>query len=165
MVLQRTPRMKVAIMVMVYQFCKMAHFIAFHKCDDAIYIMDLFFQEIARFHGVPRTITSDRNTKFLSHFWRYLWRLVGTKLLFSTICHPQTDVRTELTNRTLTTLRRGMVNRSLSDWDIKLPHAEFAYNRSPSYATWHSPFEVCYVLHFLTPFDLVPIPQETKVRF
>jgi len=63
-------------MVMVDRFCKMAHFIICHKSDDATYIADLFFQEIMRLHGIPRTVVSDRDAKFLSHFWRSLWRLV-----------------------------------------------------------------------------------------
>jgi len=71
----------------------------------------------------------------------------------------------EVTNRTLTTLLRGMVSKSLRDWDTKLPHAELAYNRTPSYATSNSPFGVCYGLNPLTALDLIPIPQESKVSF
>jgi len=102
--LPQSPKVKDAIRVVVDQFSKMAHFIAFHKCDDATYIADFFFQELVRLYGVPRTIVSDRDTKFLSHFWRCLWRLRGTKLLFSTTCHPKIDRQTEVTNRTFTTL-------------------------------------------------------------
>jgi len=56
-----------------------------------------------------------------------------------------------------------MVSKSLRDLDVKLAHAEFAYNRAPSYATSHSPCEVCYGLNPLTPIDLIPIPQESRV--
>jgi len=42
---------------------------------------------------------------------------------------------------------------------------EFAYYWAPSYATSHSPFEVCYEFNPLTPLDLIPIPQDSKVSF
>ena len=85
-------------MVVVDRFSKVAYFIACHKYDDATNIADLFFQGIVGLHGVLRTIISDRNTKFLSHFWRCLWKLVGTKLLFSTTYYTQTDGQMKVTN-------------------------------------------------------------------
>ena len=83
-----------------------------------------------RLHGMPRTIVSDRDVKFVSYFWKTLWVKLGTKLLFSTNCHPQTDGQTEVVNRTLSMLLRTMVQMNLKVWEECLPHVEFAYNRA-----------------------------------
>jgi len=58
-----------------------------------------------------------------------------------------------------------MVSESLRDWDVRLAHVEFTYNRAPSYTTPHSPFKVCYGLNPLTPIDFILIPQESRVTF
>ncbi|XP_021726914.1 uncharacterized protein LOC110694068 [Chenopodium quinoa] len=89
-------------------------------------VAELYFKEVVRLHGLPNSIVSDRDTKFMSFFWKSLWKLVGTKLLFSTSYHPQTDGQTEVTNRTLGVLLRGLVSNTQKDWDIKLAHAEHA---------------------------------------
>jgi hypothetical protein len=61
----------------------MTHFIHCHKSNDAIHIANLFFQEIIRLHGMPSTIVSNRDAKFLSQFWCTLWNKLGTKLLWA----------------------------------------------------------------------------------
>ena len=66
----------------------MAHFIPSHKKDNASNIADLFFREIVRLHGMPKTIVFDKDVKFLNYFWKTLWAKLGTKLLFSTTYHP-----------------------------------------------------------------------------
>ena len=135
--------------------------ILFHvkKVDDVSHVADLFFKEIVRLHGLPRSIVSDRDSKFLSYFWRTLWSKFGTKLLFSTTCHPQTDGQTEVVNRTLGTLLRTVLRKNLKTWEACLLHVEFAYNRVVHSTTNCSPFEVVYGFNPLTPLDLLPMPN------
>lgn len=160
--LPRTKKGRDSIFVVVDRFSKMAHFIACHKTDDATNIAKLFFKEIVRLHGVPRTIVSDWDVKFLSHFWRVLWGKLGTKLMYSTTCHPQTDGPTEVMNRTMTQLLRTVVHKNLKSWEECLPFIEFAYNRVTHSTTSFSPFEIVYGINPLTPLDLIHLPVNER---
>ncbi|RDX78286.1 Tf2-9, partial [Mucuna pruriens] len=95
------------IFVVVDRFSRMAHFIPCHKVDDTCLVANLFLREV--------------DSKFLNHFWRTLRSKLGTKLLFSTTCHPQIDYQNEVTNRTLSQLLRYFVRKSLKTLEEWLP--------------------------------------------
>jgi len=160
--LQKTQRNKDSIFVVVDRFSKMAHFIPYNKSNDATNVVELCFKEVMRLHGIPRSIVSDWDTKFLSHFWITLWKKLGTKLKYSTTCHPQIDGQTGVTNRTLSTLLRVFIKHQLKAWDLLLPHADFAYNKTPSKATGLSPFKVVHGSDPLSPLDLIRRPLDQR---
>jgi hypothetical protein len=125
-------------------FKNMVHFIPCHKSDDASHNAELFFREVVQLHCVPWTIVSNRDTKILSYFWKTLWGKLGTILLLSTTCHPQTVGQTEVVNRTLSTLLRAVLNKTMNLWGESLPHLEFSYNRTLHSTTKFCPFEIVY---------------------
>ena len=113
---------------------------------------------------MPHTNVSDRDVKFFSYFWKTLWCKLGTKLLFSTSNHSQTDGQIEILNQTLPTLLRAIIKKNIKTWKDCLPHIEFTYNLTVHTATQYSPFEIVYDFNPLTPLDLSPLPVHERVN-
>ncbi|GJX06707.1 RNA-directed DNA polymerase [Tanacetum coccineum] len=157
--LPSTQRAKDSVMVVVDRFSKMAHFVPCSKMFDASQVARLYFVEIVKLHGVPKTLTSDRDVKFVSHLWRTLWTRLGSKLQFSSSHHPQTDGQTEVVNRSLGNVLRSLIRDNAKQWDLILPQGKFAYNRSVNHTTSKSSFEVVYGRNLITPLDLVLVPK------
>jgi imidazoleglycerol phosphate dehydratase HisB len=85
-----------------------------------------FFKEVVRLHDLPRSIVSDKDIKFVGHFWRTLWKNMGMDFSFSLVYHPQTHGQTEVVNRSLGNLLRSLVTEHHNQWDQILPQAKFA---------------------------------------
>ena len=69
-----------AVMIIVDHLTRMAHFIPCHDEITAEESAELFVHHCYRLHGVPRTLVSDRDPRFVSTFWQALWRRLNTKL-------------------------------------------------------------------------------------
>ena len=72
-------------------------------------VAQIYLREIVRIHGLPETIISDRDPRFLSRFWVSLSKALGTKLHPSTAAHLQTDGQSERTIQILEDMLRTCV--------------------------------------------------------
>jgi transposase InsO family protein len=85
-------------MVVVDRLTKFAHFVPVKHPYTAHFIAQLFMDHIVKLHGLPHSIVSDRDTIFVSHFWKEIFKLYRVKLAMSTTYHPQSDGQTERVN-------------------------------------------------------------------
>jgi hypothetical protein len=82
--LPRTTRQHDSIMVVVDKLTKSTHFVPIKTTHTTINIAEIYMKEIARLHGIPRTIVSGKDTKFTSNFWKGLFKGFGTNMNFIT---------------------------------------------------------------------------------
>ena len=82
------------IWVVVDRLTKTARFIPIRDTWGASKLAEVYMKEIVRYHGVPTSIVSDRDAKFLSNFWKKFQEALGTQLILSMAFHPATDGQT-----------------------------------------------------------------------
>lgn len=133
-----------SVLVVVDRLTKYAHFLTLHHPYTATSVSKLFVDQIVRLHGVPLTIISDRDKIFTSHFWKELFKAMGTELHYSTAYHPQTNGQSERVNQCLEQYLRCAVQDNPKRWRRWIPMAEFWYNSSYHTALGCSPFKALY---------------------
>ena len=89
--LPRTSQAHDAVWVIVDRLTKLAHFLVVRMTFTLLEFYRLYIQEIVRLHRVPISIVSDRDPRFMTHFWESFQRAMGTRLMTSIAFHPQAD--------------------------------------------------------------------------
>ena len=87
-----------SIMVVVDRVSKMAHFVPTRDTATTQEVGRLYFDKVVKHQRMHKSVTSDKDPKFTSRFWRALWKKLGTELKMSTAFWPQTDGPTERGN-------------------------------------------------------------------
>lgn len=134
----------ILILVVVDRLTKYAHFIPVKHPYTAHTIAQLFLDHIVKLHGLPATIVSDRDTIFISKFWKQLFKLYRVALHLTTAYHPQSDGQTERVNQCLEMYLRCAVQDSPKTWKSWLSLAEIWYNSSFHPSLNCSPFKALF---------------------
>jgi hypothetical protein len=87
--LPRIGKQHESIMVVMDKLKKAAHFISLKTTHKVADVANIFMKEVARLHGIPKTIVSDRDPKFTSNLWKGLFKGLRTNLNFSIAYHPK----------------------------------------------------------------------------
>ncbi|GJR27847.1 putative reverse transcriptase domain-containing protein [Tanacetum coccineum] len=78
--LLRTPSGYDLIWVIADRLTKSAHFLPIKKTDSMEKLTQLYLKEVVFRHGIPISIISDRDSHFISRFWRSLQKALGMNL-------------------------------------------------------------------------------------
>ena len=133
-----------AVWVIVDRLTKSAHFLTLRMTFTFERFCRLYIREIVRLHGVPVSIVSDRDPRFMAHFWKSFQKVMGTRLTMSTAFHPQTDGQSERTIQVLEDMLRACVLDHKASWEEHFPLVEFAYNNNYQASIQMAPYEALY---------------------
>ncbi|KAI0997858.1 hypothetical protein K3495_g10329 [Podosphaera aphanis] len=124
---------------------------------DAKAVAKRFMWSYYRFHGFPRSVTSDQGPQWIGRFWKHLCKLAGVEQRLTSTYHSQTDGGTERWNQEVWAYRRAYVNYMQNDWANWLFSAQLALNNRPN-STGLSPF---FITHGYYPETIKINPTNT----
>jgi hypothetical protein len=142
------------VFVVVDRFLKMSIMMAYKKNIIVEATAKLFFERVWVHFGIPQSIISDWDNRFISTFWSSLWSMLDTKLTKSTTFHSQTDGQIEVVNQMIVHILRMYNSKNPCTWDESLPYVQHNNNWALHSSTSHSPFQVGLGFQPLCPIDV-----------
>lgn len=133
------------ILVVVDRLTKYAHFISLGHPFIALTVAAQFIKGGGQITWVSHFYCFRSRQSFHEHiFWRELFRLLQTQLLFNIANHPQTGGQSKIVNKVVKTYLHCFTCGKPKKWVKWINWDEFSYNTSPHLSTKMSPFQALY---------------------
>lgn len=112
------------------------------KLMTLLLLLDCFLANILLQHGLPESITFDRDDCLISNVWQPLMSLGRVTLHVAFSWHPLTDRAVEVMIRMVENCIRCFCIFEQNDWDQLLPNVKISYNSDVSKDFGISTFEI-----------------------
>src|SRR5260221_10352737 len=130
--------------VIVCHLTSQVHLVPIKMTTNALELTYEFLKNVVCLHGLPKSIVSDRDSKFMSKFWTELHCLLRVRLKMTTSFHPQGDGQAKQMIQTIVQIIWVTICLDQQDWVLQLPMTEFALNSSANKSMGYAPFELIY---------------------
>ena len=114
----------------------------------------ILMEELILHHGPPDKIITDQGLHFNNDLLQAISTLIGSKHIFSTTYHPQTNGQTERWNSTFSAQLAKYCNVDHNNWDVYLPSVVYAYNHGVHQTTGFTPYQLAFGRTPRNSFDL-----------
>jgi hypothetical protein len=104
-------------MMVVDKLTKAGHFVRVKSTYKANDIAEIYMQKVSKLHGVPKTIVSNKYSKFTLNLWKGLFKGFGTSLIFSTTYHPEINGQMERVNWVIKDMIRIYMMDKTCKWE------------------------------------------------
>lgn len=103
---------------------------------------------------MPDTIISDNGTQFDNdELWEFTSKM-GTKILYASPAHPQTNGQVEAVNKILKMILKKKLNTAKGLWAKRLPKALCSIRTTPNTATGETPFFLAFGTKAVIPLEI-----------
>ncbi|KAK3508339.1 hypothetical protein QTP70_022084 [Hemibagrus guttatus] len=137
------------VLVVVDRFSKSCRLIPLPGLPTEMETVELLFNYVFRYYGLPEDIVSDRGSQFTSRVWRSFFKLLGVTVSLSSGYHPQTNGQTERKIQEISRFLRTFCHGHQDSWNQFLGWAEYAQNSLRRPTKGLTPFQ--YVLGYQPP--------------
>jgi hypothetical protein len=130
------------ILVLIDRTTRRAHLWPCKSTDTAQDIALLLGERYVPLHGIPITVSTDRDSKFMSEMFQAIIARLGIIHKTSTSFHKEPNGLVERMNRTIGEMLRNFTNANPQDWRHWVPLIELSINSARLANADYTPFEL-----------------------